>query len=462
MIDMYQSHQKRHKMALNELFDITDNNGMWLNKEDKNLYSIQTASSGKVGYSSQKLAPITSIHPSKRAKLPDSDAIAHIPVLISDDSSSVENLQENIFNVSDSPKSERKRKANTKIAAKVAAQTMTSARKTSRILSVLKKEGCSVPDATQSAINKRLLRNSACAKTNLKDKLRKGDHFCLHFDGKRCAKNSKERIVVCLSNETENLYLGVLTLTDSSAESISNSLINLIDSYDAWKNIKVIITDTTNVNTGKNNGIVVRLQRTFTLKGFVSPQYIGCQLHILDRILRIIMDEVFLVSQHSPNIEYDFVKEIAKNYKQLKSDYTFDSETCFIVKDKWNNDMDHFEELVRAFQYFLKEHRLPRIKFRSLPNLSQARWNSRGIYCLLAFFLLEERRPILQPVCIFIAGNWSKVWFSNHKYNDKVYSLLESDLKNYGCNKALKCLDTHFSKDETRLPISRTNRVACA
>lgn len=52
------------------------------------------------------------------------------------------------------------------------------------------------------------------------------------------------------------------------------------------------------------------------------------------------------------------------------------------------------------------------------------------------------------------------MWFSNHEYDENAFALLESDLKHYWSNKALKCLETHFSKQKSRIPISRTNRVA--
>ena len=52
----------------------------------------------------------------------------------------------------------------------------------------------------------------------------------------------------------------------------------------------MIIFDTTSVNTGRKNGIVIRLQKEFENKGFQKPQYIGCQNHALDLILRHLLD----------------------------------------------------------------------------------------------------------------------------------------------------------------------------
>ena len=48
----------------------------------------------------------------------------------------------------------------------------------------------------------------------------------------------------------------------------------------------MIICDTTAVNTGRLNGVVVKLQNAVISKGFDLPQYISYQHHILDRILK--------------------------------------------------------------------------------------------------------------------------------------------------------------------------------
>ena len=57
--------------ALDELFDITKANGVWLSAEDKQLYFLQVESRVKVGYVTCKEAGKETIHPSKRRKLAD-------------------------------------------------------------------------------------------------------------------------------------------------------------------------------------------------------------------------------------------------------------------------------------------------------------------------------------------------------------------------------------------------------
>ena len=56
------------------------------------------------------------------------------------------------------------------------------------------------------------------------------------------------------------IKLGVLVLRDGKAATIFNSLKDLLDKFEAWENITIIIADTTSVNTGKRNKVVTKLQ----------------------------------------------------------------------------------------------------------------------------------------------------------------------------------------------------------
>ena len=75
------------------------------------------------------------------------------------------------------------------------------------------------------------------------------EKFCLHFDGKKLG--SKEYQVVCLKNPTRTLHLGILACKSGSAEDIFVQLQALLDAYNAWNSITMIVSDTTAVNTGR-------------------------------------------------------------------------------------------------------------------------------------------------------------------------------------------------------------------
>ena len=50
------------------------------------------------------------------------------------------------------------------------------------------------------------------------------------------------------------------------------------------------------------------------------PQFIGCQQHILDKILRLVMDVEVGEITDSPNISYEFVPELVNHYEQPQAE----------------------------------------------------------------------------------------------------------------------------------------------
>lgn len=62
--------------------------------------------------------------------------------------------------------------------------------------------------------------------------------------------------------------MGALKLIDGKSITIFNAIADIIDEFKLWNSIKMIVTDTTNVNTGKKNGVVVQLQDMFQKKDY--------------------------------------------------------------------------------------------------------------------------------------------------------------------------------------------------
>ena len=148
----------------------------------------------------------------------------------------------------------------------------------------------------------------------MKESLHK-DSWSLHFDGKHL--EGREYQAVVLKNPDSEIKLAALDLNDGKAESIANGISDVIDEYKLWGSVNMIVADTTNVNTGKQSGVVVRLQRMFTSRGHQAPQFISCQHHVLDRILRLVMDQEHGANTSSPNVEYFFVSNLIYSYKTL-------------------------------------------------------------------------------------------------------------------------------------------------
>ena len=117
-------------------------------------------------------------------------------------------------------------------------------------------------------------------------------------------------------------------------------------------NLMFDVCNTTSANTGKKNGVVVRLQREFEGKGFRKPQYIGCQNHVLDLILRRALDCYFLTTSKKIEINYDFVEAILSDYEKLPVDYCEMTEAPEVENLTWRNDHKFLFELCEAYKLF--------------------------------------------------------------------------------------------------------------
>ena len=107
----------------------------------------------------------------------------------------------------------------------------------------------------------------------MKESLQK-DRWSLHLDSKHL--EGREYQAVVLKNPNSEIKLAALDLNDGKAESIANGISDVIDEYNLWGSIDMMVADTTSVNTGKQSGVVVRLQRMFTSRGYQAPQFISC------------------------------------------------------------------------------------------------------------------------------------------------------------------------------------------
>ena len=279
------------------------------------------------------------------------------------------------------------------------------------------------------------------------------EQWSLHFDGK-CIKE-KEYQVVLLKNERAEVRLDALRLKDGKAESIATGISNVINEYNLWKSVKMIVSDTTAVNTGEKNGVVVRLQRLFLEKGVEKPLFVSCQHHILDKILRMVMDELLGGETASPNIEYPFVVQLMTQYDELKLQFDNGKEE---ISDKsgWRDDMKFLYH--RGFRFYDKNKHFPLVNFQAIPNISNARWNSRGTLAIPAFILMPASRETLKRVCKFISYDCSDYWFSNQMYRENDFRNLSDFLKPYG--KALKVLQNHWKQEPSALMIPRSNQCA--
>jgi hypothetical protein len=222
----------------------------------------------------------------------------------------------------------------------------------------------------------------------------------------------------------------------------------------------MIISDTTAVNTGHQNGVVARLQRQCRQKGLDEPQFIGCQHYILDLVLRHLLDSLFPTDSRSPNINYQFIEDVLAGYDDLQISYSGKEKIPTRENPGWRDDFRFLFELCEAYNFYQKEGKWPQLQWHKLPSLHSARWNSRGIFALIAFFLLPKWRDQLKSTCDFIATTWSNAWFSNQHYTEDSYNLLHAAVSKLNCPKALRCFSTHWIQQRSVLDVPRSNLVA--
>ena len=348
-----------------------------------------------MGYTTQKVAPMSTIHPSKRKKLssePSTSQAASFDFTESEESIDDELESEKSMDDELDPEAVNeeippRKRHSAKLGSKLVSKDCLSTRKASRVLKSVSEDGFNVPTPTQSGVWRRTIKDAEREKSHLKEIISE-ENFCLHFDGKRL--EGKEYQVVCLKNNSRTLQLGILACSGGSAADIYVPLVALIDEFSAWKSIKMIVSDTTAVNTGRKGGIVVKLQRAFQEKGFDEPQFIGCQHHIVDLVLRHVMDFFFPMKTTSPDINYKFIDEIINHYDELQSSYLGKAVVPKRENLGWRDDFKFLFELCEAYKCYIKEGKWPDIKWHKLPSLHSARWNSRGIYALIASFFFQN------------------------------------------------------------------------
>ncbi|CAI9740732.1 Hypothetical predicted protein [Octopus vulgaris] len=86
------------------------------------------------------------------------------------------------------------------------------------------------------------------------------ENWSLHFD-------DREYQLLVLKNEEGEVKLEALQLENGKADTVVKGITSVLDEYNLWNCVKLIVADTMSVNTGKRNDIVIQLQRVFAQKG---------------------------------------------------------------------------------------------------------------------------------------------------------------------------------------------------
>jgi hypothetical protein len=316
-------------------------------------HKSQNESGGQVGYATGKPAPLSSIHPSKRACLIQSKATTSDAVheTSNSDTSDTDSQSQSAYsNTSSSCSSSQLIYNSTSSASKLVTQNSLSTHQASKVCKNLSAEGFTLPTPSQSGVWRSVIRAGEKNKKKIKAILRDGTSYCLHFDGTKISQQEYE--VVILQNEERQINLGILKCQSGKAEDIYRELKSLIDEFDAWRHITMIICDTTAVNTGHRNGIVKKLKSEVVQKGYPEPQYIGCQHHILDLILKHVLDFFFETPSTKPSVNYPFIDTLLKDYEELQHNYKGEQEIDRSSNPGWRADFKFLYELCQSYRHY--------------------------------------------------------------------------------------------------------------
>ena len=110
----------------------------------------------------------------------------------------------------------------------------------------------------------------------------------------------------------------------------------------------------------------------------------------------------------------------------------------------------------RVIRFHDEHDRFPLVEFKKIPNISNARWNSRALLAILAFILMPDARNRLRRVCLFICTTWADIWFSDQKFRVADFTELEKALVPYQAS--LGCLKRHWKQEPSKSDIPRSNQ----
>lgn len=170
------------------------------------------------------------------------------------------------------------------------------------------------------------------------------------------------------------------------------------------------------------------------------------------------MDVELKESTNSPSINYFFTDDLLENYEYLIKEFNNGTEIIQDDTGRWRDDMKFLFHLTKSYRFYVENKYFPMVKFQKIPNISNARWNSRAILAILAYILIPNTRKKLKSVCDFISYDWADHWFDDQMFKESCYENLMKAVSNYV--KALNCFKTHWSPDPSPILIPRSNQCA--
>ena len=261
----------------------------------------------------------------------------------------------------------------------------------------------------------------------------KGKSMILHFDGKIVQDYTdgkrlvRERVAVSINLEKENTLLGIPFCTDSTGESQSEAIKELIVQYELKDKIKGLVFDTTSTNTGKENGVCARISNYLQ-----QPiLYLACRHHVYECHIK----NVSKIYRKTCGPEHPLFKRLYDEWPNITIDqsrltrYTYGESAILDFEARSSLDflklslrdgkipLGNYRELAELVIFFLSPNSKD-LKIRMPGAISHARFMSQAIYFMklkimnrqLAFINTNALKCEINEMSEFIALFYAK-WF---------------------------------------------------
>ena len=128
-----------------------------------------------------------------------------------------------------------------KVPVNLVTSTRASTRKAAKICKQLAPHGINIPTPSQAGVYKSVFKEASKLKKEMSSL--DTEQWSLHFDEKSLKENKYQ--VAVLKNERMEVKLAALCLKDGKAETITNGISKVLEEYNLWSAVKMIVADTT-------------------------------------------------------------------------------------------------------------------------------------------------------------------------------------------------------------------------
>lgn len=143
--------------------------------------------------------------------------------------------------------------------------------------------------------------------------------FVLHWDGKSMkdlsTDSNVERLPIVGTQSGMERVLRVPKCLNKQARVQTNAIYDTIDEFELTEVVQAVCTDTENTNTGKDNGVVARLERRLKR----DLLYLACRHHVHEINLKAVFITKCELNSKSLNVE--MFNRLKNNWDNMNADH---------------------------------------------------------------------------------------------------------------------------------------------